>query len=153
MVVPIDHYRMQPSSTSGGTPVLVPQAAPLGPQTLQVRLYPVNPEANRMGPLTALVIDNLQGHGSFSLQYGGQSLQGEASRVASDYPGFGRILGSLGGDGHARITGRRGIANAAGVGGALAVSVQCEYVLTAPGQGVGACRMSDGATYQMHFAP
>jgi hypothetical protein len=151
MVVPIDHYRVQPT-TQGNVPVVVsPMAAP-GPQVLNVRLYPVNPEANRVGPLAAVVMDNLQGHGSFSVNYGGQMLQGEATRVGNDYPGFGRILSGVTGDAGGRISGRRGIANAAGAGGANAVSVQCEYVLTAPGQGVGACRMSDGAAYQMHFS-
>jgi hypothetical protein len=151
MVVPIDHYRVQPT-TQGNVPVVVsPMAAP-GPQVLNVRLYPVNPEANRVGPLTAVVMDNLQGHGSFSVNYAGQVLQGEATRVGNDYPGFGRILSGVTGESGGRIRGRRGIANAAGAGGANAVSVQCEYVLTAPGQGVGACRMSDGAAYQMHFS-
>lgn len=48
------------------------------------------------------------------------------------------------------MAGARGVANAAMLHG---VSAQCEYVLTGPGSGVGACRMSDGARFQMHFTP
>jgi hypothetical protein len=43
--------------------------------------------------------------------------------------------------------GRRGIANAFGAKG---VSVQCEYQIVGS-MGTGACRLSDGARYQMHF--
>jgi hypothetical protein len=35
--------------------------------------------------------------------------------------------------------------------GARGVSAQCEYVLTGPSKGTGACVFSDGARYQMHF--
>jgi hypothetical protein len=46
------------------------------------------------------------------------------------------------------MAGRRGIANAVSPRG---VHAQCEYVLTAPTQGTGACVFSDGAKYQLHF--
>jgi hypothetical protein len=29
--------------------------------------------------------------------------------------------------------------------------VQCEYLITGPTMGTGACLFSDGAKYQMHF--
>jgi hypothetical protein len=47
-----------------------------------------------------------------------------------------------------RPEGRRGIANAYGARG---VNAQCEYVLSGPSQGTGACLFSDGARYQLHF--
>jgi hypothetical protein len=144
VVVPADHHRGTPTVVSP-VPVVV---APPAPQVLNVRLYPVNTEANRVGPLSAMVVDNLNGHGSFMLTYGGRAMQGEASRVGNDHPGFGRILSDQAGD-VARLSGRRGVANAAATG----INAQCEYVLTGPGTGVGACRMSDGARYQMHFTP
>jgi hypothetical protein len=48
----------------------------------------------------------------------------------------------------APTSGKRGIANAYGPAG---VNAQCEYVLTGPSLGTGACLFSDGAKYQMHF--
>lgn len=144
MVVPLEphHLRHPPAA-----PAVVVQAAPIGPQVLQVRLYPLNAEATSAGPLSAVVMDNQNGKGSFSLAYQGRNLQGEATRVTADYPGFGTLLSQHFGEGAPRSSGRRGIANAAGAG----VNAQCEYILTAANQGVGACLFSDGARYQMHF--
>ena len=62
-----------------------------------------------------------------SVGYLGDTLQGEATRVGGA---------------------RRGIANAWGPRG---ISVQCDYQISAPGQGTGSCLFSDGARYQMHF--
>jgi hypothetical protein len=144
VVVPADHHR--PSTVIVPAPVVV---APPAPQVLNVRLYPVNNEANRIGIVSAVVVDNLNGHGSFTFNYGGRAMQGEASRVGNDHPGFGRILSDQSGEVW-RTSGKRGVANAAAPNG---VNAQCEYVLTGPGSGVGACRMSDGARFQMHFTP
>ncbi|MFY8018753.1 MAG: hypothetical protein ACOVN9_11590, partial [Inhella sp.] len=96
---------------------------------------------------SAVVMDSLNGRGSFTMAYQGRNLSGEATRVGTDYPGFGAVLGAVLGESHTRTSGRRGIANAAGPG----LNAQCEYVLTANSQGVGACQFSDGARYQMHF--
>lgn len=144
MVVPLEphHLRHPPAA-----PAVVVQAAPVGPQVLQVRLYPLNAEATSAGPLSAVVMDNQNGKGSFSVAYQGRNLQGEATRVTADYPGFGTLLSQHFGEGAPRSSGRRGIANAAGAG----VNAQCEYILTGVSQGVGACQFSDGARYQMHF--
>lgn len=144
VVVPADHHRNLP--VVAAPPIVV---APPAPQVLNVRLYPVNAEADRIGMLAAIVVDKLNGHGSFTLNYDGRVMQGEASRVASDHPGFGHILSDSSSE-VTRMAGRRGVANAATPHG---VSAQCEYVLTGPGSGVGACRMSDGARFQMHFTP
>jgi len=35
--------------------------------------------------------------------------------------------------------------------GARGINAQCEYVLTGPSQGTGACLFSDGARFQLHF--
>ena len=119
----------------------------MGPQLLNVRLYPVNAEASSAGPLNAVVTDHHQGRGSFSINYQGRTLQGEATRVGNDHPGFGTLLFPALGDAALRTQGRRGIANAAGAG----LHAQCEYILTGAQLGVGACLFSDGARFQMHF--
>ncbi|RVT88828.1 hypothetical protein [Inhella crocodyli] len=144
MVVPLDPQPYRTASAAP-TPVLVP-AAPSS-QLLQVRLYPLNAEANQAGALQAVVMDGMNGRGSFTLAYRGHNLSGEATRVGPEYPGFGALISATLGEHQRQVSGRRGIANAAGAG----TNAQCEYVLTAPGQGVGACLFSDGARYQMHF--
>ena len=126
----------------------VPAAAPQGgPTNLQAHLYPLNEIAGGMGPLTVTLTDNASGHASFTLAYGGEVLQGEATRVAPTYPGFGRVHREVYGDGR-MPAGQRGIASAAGPRGMF---VNCEYALTAPNRGAGACLFSNGAKYQVHF--
>jgi hypothetical protein len=94
------------------------------------------------------VIDQQGGRGTFSVGYAGETLQGQATRVDNGYAAFGRIHSDVLGVGERRYSGQRGIANAAGTRG---LSAQCEYLITAPGQGTGVCLFSDGAHYQMHF--
>ena len=169
-VVPLDPRTGQPyppivtardPSAPSSITVLPVAPAPAQPSMLSVRLYPVNAQANKGGMLMATVVDNNAGHGSFSVAYLGDTLQGEASRVDSGYVAFGRIHdevlgrapagGPAGGSASAQrnFSGRRGVANAYGSRG---VNAQCEYVITGPGMGTGACLFSDGAKYQMHFA-
>ncbi len=154
-VVPIDPrtgqaYPVTPRESGGGVTVLTPPAAPAPPQpsVLQVRLYPLNQQANQGGLLTAVVVDSHTGHGSFTLAYLGDNLQGEATRVDASYAAFGRIHNEVLGPAPRSLTGRRGIANAYGSKG---VNVQCEYLITGPSMGTGVCQFSDGARYQMHF--
>lgn len=157
-VVPIDPrtgqpYPVTPHDTggSGYAAPSLPVAAPIptGPTLLSVRLYPLNAQANKGGLLAAQVLDNNAGHGSFSVPYLGDLLQGESTRVDASYAAFGRIHQQVLGTTSPRIfAGRRGIANAYGSKG---VNAQCEYVLTGPGSGTGVCEFSDGANYQMHF--
>ena len=119
------------------------------PALLNVRLYPLNAQANKGGLLSAQVLDNNAGHGTFSVPYLGDVLQGESTRVDASYAAFGRVHQQVLGMSSPRVfTGRRGIANAYGPRG---VNAQCEYVLTGPGAGTGVCEFSDGANYQMHF--
>ena len=136
------------ASREGGiVPAPMPLAPP-APAMYTARLYPTNEIGNRAGLLTATVTDGHGGRGTFSLSYLGDAMQGEASRVEPNYPGFGRILRDTLGTPGAPLQGPRGIANAVGSRG---VSAQCEYVLTGPSKGTGACVFSDGARYQMHF--
>ena len=151
-VVPIDpRYPPEPGHpvviTQPG-PNLVPMPAPQTmPAILQARLYPINDVAGQMGALSAVVNDNLNGHATFTVNYGGDTLQGEASRVPNNYPGFGGVHRQVYGDGR-MPTGQRGIASAAGGRGSF---VNCEYALTAAAKGTGACLFSNGARYQLHF--
>jgi hypothetical protein len=161
VVVPLDPRTGQPYPTAAPAPsypasvtvITPPTSAAPQPAVLTARLYPLNAQANKAGMLTALVVDQQGGRGSFSLSYLGENLQGEASRVDAGYAAFGRVhqeaLG-LASPGRA-FSGQRGIAN--GVGG-RGTSAQCEYLITGQAsqtRGTGACVMSDGAHYQMHF--
>jgi hypothetical protein len=152
-VIPIDPRTGQPypstareASTVGTPSPLVPVAAL--PTLLTVRLYPLNAQASKGGLLTAQVVDNNAGHGTFSVAYLGDTLQGESTRVDAGYAAFGRIHQQVLGPSPRTFAGRRGIANAFGARG---VNAQCEYVLTGPGAGTGVCQFSDGANFQMHF--
>lgn len=157
-VIPVDPRTGQPYPTAvrdGGyaqapTAAAIPLPAPQPtlPTQLSVRLYPLNAQANTAGLLSAQVVDNNAGHGSFSVPYRGDLLQGESTRVDNNYAAFGAIYQQVLGPSPRSFTGRRGIANAHGARG---VNAQCEYVLTGPGAGTGVCRFSDGANYQMHF--
>jgi hypothetical protein len=154
-VVPVDPRTGQawPIGTrdvQGGPITVITPPAPQPPQTsvLTARLYPLNAQAQQGGLLTAVVIDNHAGRGSFTLAYLGDTLQGEATRVEASYAAFGRIHAEVLGTSPRGFTGRRGIANAAGAKG---VSVQCEYQITGVAIGTGVCQFSDGARYQMHF--
>jgi len=155
-VVPIDPRTGQAYPTpvarepQGVATLIVPPpaAAPPQPTTLSVRLYPVNAQANKGGLINAIVVDNNAGHGTFSVPYLGDTLTGESTLVDSNYASFGRIHNEVLGYTQRSFSGRRGIANAFGAKG---VNAQCEYLMTGPGAGTGACLLSDGAKYQMHF--
>jgi hypothetical protein len=151
-VVPVDtRYPYDPARPYTAQPVvqqpLVLPVAPPVPVLMQARLYPANDVAGKMGALSATVTDTLNGHATFNVIYGGETMQGEASRVANDSPEFGRVHRMVFGDGR-MPSGRRGIASAAGARGTY---VNCEYALTAATVGTGACVFSNGAMYQMHF--
>ncbi len=146
---PINHDG-QGARAGGSVTVITPPAPPVPPQpsVMSARLYPLNPQANKGGLVSAVVVDNHTGRGSFSLSYLGDTLQGEATRVDASYAAFGRIYNEVLGLNQRSFSGRRGIANAFGPKG---VNAQCEYLITGPGMGTGACQFSDGAKYQMHF--
>ena len=146
-IVPIDMpppsagVNYSPTAFAGGLP------NPPSPTVQQVRLYPLNETAGKTGMLAASVSDNARGHATFSVNYGGEILSGEAQRVPAGYPGFGRVLRDVYGDGK-MPAGQRGVAAATGGNGTY---VNCEYALTAANRGTGACLFSNGAKYQLHF--
>lgn len=145
---PIGRPDLQNTSPGGITVVTPPAPQAPSASTLTVRLYPLNPQANRGGLLSAIVVDSHAGRGSFTVAYLGDTLQGEATRVDAGYAAFGRVHAEVLGASPRGFAGRRGIANAYGAKG---VGVQCEYQITGPAMGTGVCLFSDGAKYQMHF--
>lgn len=153
-VIPVDprtgqaYPPMQPRDPSGGVPALPVAPVAPAPVLVDVRLYPLNTPANKAGLLKAQVLDNSAGHGTFTVSYLGDTLQGESTRVDANYAPFGRIYQQVLGSSLRASNGRRGIANAFGPRG---TNAQCEYVITGPASGTGVCLFSDGASFQMHF--
>jgi hypothetical protein len=108
-------------------------AAPAGPKptapaTLQARLYPANDLATQTGIVSGTVTNMMSGKGRFMLDYRGELLSGEATRVAGEE--------------------RKGVASAYGASGAY---MSCEYQMNTPYQGAGNCMFSNGARYQVHI--
>ena len=103
---------------------------PMGPMpaVLNVKLYPANDLANQTGVLTGQVTNLMTGKGRFTFNYQGETLVGEATRVANDE--------------------RRGVASAYGQRGTFA---RCEYQMSSPRMGAGTCTFSNGAEYQVHI--
>jgi len=98
------------------------------PTVLQARLYPVNDAASQAGMLSGSITATPGGKGHFQLNYRGEILTGEATRVSNDE--------------------RRGVASAFGQGG---LSMTCEYQMKDQRQGAGTCNFSNGARYQVHI--
>ena len=111
---------------SPGAPVVVP-GGPM-PAVLNVKLYPSNDLANQTGVLTGQVTNMMTGKGRFTFNYQGETLVGEATRVANDE--------------------RRGVASAYGPRGMYA---RCEYQMSSAQMGAGNCTFSNGAQYQVHI--
>jgi len=111
-------------------PVVPKQSPPSGPvpTVLNVKLYPINNFANQTGVLVGQVTNMMTGKGRFTFNYQGETLVGEATRVANDK--------------------RRGIANAYGPSGVFA---KCEYQMSSPVMGAGTCTFSNSAMYQVHI--
>src|SRR5512139_3759905 len=129
-------YGAYPLPPAGAPLVVAPPAAypaPPGagagfPVVLNVRLYPDNEIATRGGVVTGTVANMMNGKGRFQLQYGGEILTGEATRVSNDE--------------------RRGVASAYGSSGSF---MSCEYQMNNPRQGAGTCTFSNGARYNAHI--
>jgi len=121
-----------PLVVPGPAASLAPQpqalAAPAMPSVLQARLYPSNDAATRVGMLSGSVTNMMTGKGRFQLEYRGEVLVGEATRVPGDD--------------------RSGVANAYGDRGTY---MNCTYRMTTPFQGTGTCSLSTGAQYQVHL--
>lgn len=123
---PYSYPNPYPAGYPGAAPA-APSGAP-APTVLSARLYPANELAVPTGVLSGTVTSFLNGKGRFQLQYKGETLLGEATRVDGDQ--------------------KRGVANAYGSGGTY---MSCEYQMQSPRQGVGSCSMSGGAKYQVHI--
>lgn len=102
-------------------------ARPAIPAVMQARLYPANEIASRTGMLSGTVTNMMTGKGRLQLDFRGEMLVGEATRVADDE--------------------RRGVASAWGPNGTF---MSCEYQMRTPVQGTGICTLSNGARYQVH---
>ena len=103
-------------------------AGPSVPASLQARLYPSNEIATETGMLSGTVTNMMSGKGFFQLNYKGEILSGEATRVPGDD--------------------KRGLANAYGQRGTF---MSCDYRMTTPFLGTGTCSLSNGAQYQVHI--
>ncbi|TNF62019.1 MAG: hypothetical protein EP306_04795 [Burkholderiales bacterium] len=119
------HYPLPPAGS-----VVVPgaPARTSAPATLPVRLYPSNEIASQIGIITGSVTNMMTGKGVFNVNFMGEVLTGEATRVSNEE--------------------RRGVASAFSPKGMF---MSCEYQLNTPYQGVGTCTFSNGAAYRMHI--
>jgi hypothetical protein len=127
VVVPLN-----PDGTPAYPVAVVPPAVVPPPPTsltLPVRLYPTNEAAAGTGMLSGTVTSNLHGKGSFTLNVGGETMSGEATRTGG-------------------ANGRSGVASAYGARGGYA---NCEYSMNSNTQGSGRCTFSSGAVYQLHI--
>lgn len=122
--------------TPDGRPVAIYPApvaavpAPLAPAAvvMTARLYPTNDIAAHSGVLTGTVTNHMNGRGEFQLNFAGEHLTGEATRVQGDA--------------------RRGVANAYGGRGTY---MNCQYQMNSPTLGSGVCTLSNGARYTLHI--
>lgn len=125
-------YPVYPAYQTYPQPVPVPPLPAAGPAVaaptvLQARMYPANDKASQSGVLSGTVTTTSFGKGRFQLNYRGETMTGEATRVDGDA--------------------RRGLASAYGPSGAF---MSCEYQMQSARQGAGSCTISDGAKYQVH---
>ena len=133
-VVPVNPDGTPVRAAAIGIPVQVVPPAPYVtpgppvPNVLQARLYPTNEIATRTGMLSGTVTNMMTGKGFFQLNYKGDILSGEATRVPGDE--------------------RRGLASAYGQRGLF---MSCDYRMTTPYLGTGTCSLSNGAQYQVHI--
>lgn len=112
----------------GGPAHPAPHATqPAMPKVLHARLYPENDVATQTGMVSGTVTNMMSGKGRFQIQYLGEVLTGEATRVSGDD--------------------RKGIASAWGPSGSF---MSCEYQMHTPLQGAGTCNFSNGARYKVH---
>jgi hypothetical protein len=120
----------QPPPHLGGAPAqpAAHPGQPGMPKVLHARLYPDNDLATQTGMVSGTVTNMMTGKGRFQLQYAGEVLTGEATRVSGDD--------------------RKGVASAWGPTGSF---MSCEYQMSSPVQGAGTCTFSTGARYKVHI--
>jgi hypothetical protein len=119
-----------PAPIPGGAPQHPAAQAgqPALPKVLHARLYPENDIATQTGMVSGTVTNMMTGKGRFQIQYAGEVLTGEATRVSGDD--------------------RKGIASAWGPSGSF---MTCEYQMSSPLNGAGTCSFSNGARYKVHI--
>ena len=117
-----------PVPTHGQIPPPALQGQPTQPRVLHARFYPDNESATQTGMVSGTVTNMMTGKGRFQLQYAGEMLTGEATRVSGDE--------------------RKGIASAYGPSGSF---MSCEYQMHTAVQGAGTCLFSNGAKYKVHI--
>jgi hypothetical protein len=123
-----DHYALPPSGVPAAA---LPQGQlPPGqmPAVLNARLYPSNELATQTGVVVGTVTNMMTGKGRFQVNYMGEVLTGEATRVSNEE--------------------KRGVASAYSPKGTY---MSCDYQMNTPYQGAGDCRFSNGATYKLHL--
>lgn len=132
IVVPLnaDGTYAYPVGAAPHAPVVI---APPASQTLPVRLYPTNDAAAATGVIAGTVTNHLNGHGTFTLNVGAETMAGEATRF---------------GGSSSAPSARSGVANAYGARGSYA---NCRYTMNSAVQGTGSCTFSNGAQYQLHI--
>lgn len=106
-------------------PVVV---VPPAPVTFTARLYPTNDMAAVYGLVIGTVTNDLHGRGVFTTQIGSETYTGEATRSGGNA--------------------REGVANGAGARGGW---IQCTYRMNSATQGIGSCRLNNGAQFSMHL--
>jgi hypothetical protein len=134
-VVPVQQDG-RPYPVAGGVIVAPPPVAaatliappPAAPAVANLRLYPTNDAASRIGVVSGQVVNTLDGRGQFSIAVGTETFTGEATRTLSKS--------------------NSGVASAAGSRGGF---LTCQYTMSTPTQGVGTCSLSSGATFRMHL--
>jgi hypothetical protein len=116
------------TQTTAQSPQQTPTSAAAAATTLQARLYPSNDIATQTGMVSGTVTNMMSGKGRFLLDYKGELLSGEATRVSGDE--------------------RKGVASAYSQAGSY---MSCEYQMSSPYQGAGVCTFSNGARYRVHI--
>jgi hypothetical protein len=117
------HYPLPPA----GTPIAASPGAAM-PAVISAKLYPANEQATQTGVVVGTVANMMTGKGQFQVNYMGEVLSGEATRVST--------------------ADRKGVASAFGPRG---MYMSCEYQMNTPYQGAGSCTFSNGAKYQLHL--
>jgi hypothetical protein len=125
---PAAYIPVSPAPAFPGQHPSVQPGQPAMAKVLHARLYPSNELATQTGMVSGTVTNMMNGKGRFQLNYHGETLTGEATRVSGDS--------------------RKGVASAYGPTGAF---MSCEYQMSSPQQGAGTCAFSNGARYQVHI--
>jgi hypothetical protein len=117
---------VSPTPPVAVSPVIAPP--PAAPTIANLRLYPSNDAASRVGVVSGQVTNLLDGRGQFSVTIGSETFTGEATRSPNKS--------------------NTGVASGAGSRGGY---LSCQYSMSSPTQGVGTCNLSSGAEFRMHI--